>query len=115
MTKFFYLKQVRSPEDIREHLAAPHQLKEGFSAYELAKSWIEADGIPSRVEQVLDGSDAFRGAELVEAFFERQVDLRSPGRPSQTDLLALVRTDAGYAVFAVEGKAEESFGPVISE
>ena len=52
---------------------------------------------------------------LVEGLFEREVALGTKGRPSQTDLLALVRLADGYGVIAVEGKAREPFGPRLSE
>jgi Domain of unknown function (DUF6946) len=58
---------------------------------------------------------AFQSAELVDAFMERQVDLGSEGRPSQTDLLAVVGLDEGLAIVAVEGKAGEPFGKFVHE
>jgi hypothetical protein len=51
----------------------------------------------------------------VEAFFEREVELETRGRPSQTDILALVAGPGGLGVIAVEGKAREPFGPRVSE
>ena len=53
--------------------------------------------------------------ELIEGFFEKETDLRSRGRPSQTDLLALTGDGEGFAVLGVEGKVDEPFGPLISE
>jgi hypothetical protein len=90
-------------------------LRKGRSAYELATSWVGAKDIPATVRRVLDTAEEYRGAELVEAFFERQVDLRTPGRPSQTDLLAFVRLADGYAVVAIEGKVDEPFGPIVDD
>jgi hypothetical protein len=71
--------------------------------------------LPPRVAAVLQENSVFRSAELVDAFFERQVDLKSKGRPSQTDLLAVIGIDTGLAVIAVEGKAGEPFGELVKE
>ena len=35
--------------------------------------------------------------ELIEGFFEKETDFRSRGRPSQTDLLALIGDGEGFA------------------
>ncbi len=45
----------------------------------------------------------------------REVELGTKGRPSQTDLLALVQLADGYGVIAVEGKAREPFGPLVAD
>lgn len=90
--------------------------KPGRSACVLARSWVAApDGVPASVRAVLETSDEHRGAELVEGFFERQVDLRTPGRASQTDLPALLRVGRDLAVVAVEGKVDEPFGSMVSD
>lgn len=117
MTKFFALTEIRKPEDIIPFLGKPDlHWKPGYSACELARSWVgAADGVPAPVRAVLETSQEYGGAELVEGFFERQVDLRTPGRASQTDLLVLLRVHKEFAVLAVEGKVEEPFGPLVSE
>jgi len=90
--------------------------KKGYSAYELAHCWLgAADGVPERIRVVLDQSKSWQGAELLEAFFELETDLRSKGRPSQTDLLGLFRLSGGLGVLAVEDKVEEPFGPLVDE
>ncbi len=50
----------------------------------------------------------------MEGLFERDVDLRTPGHPSQTDLLAFVKLSRGNAVIAVEGKVDEPFDRRVS-
>ena len=116
MKNLFYLTEIRRPEDVIEHLAeGQRHWRKGFSAYELAYSWVESNDIPAPVRAVLDTCHAYEGAELVEGFFEREVKLRSHGRPSQTDLMALVKLASGYGVIAVEGKVEEPFGPLVSD
>ncbi len=87
---------------------------EGYSAYELAYSWMIANGLPCAVRRVLDQAAEFQRMELVEGFFEKATDLRSLGRPSQTDLLALISDGDGFAVLGIEGKVNESFGPLVS-
>lgn len=89
--------------------------RKGYSACELATSWVRANDIPRPVRRVLDTCPPYLGADLIEGFFEREVDLRTPGRPSQTDLLALVRLRDGGAAIAVEGKVAEPFGPLVAE
>lgn len=115
MSRFFALTEVKRAEDVARLVAKPEHWKRGRSAFELATSWLGADGIPEPVARALATADDYRGSVLIEAFFERQVDLRTPGRPSQTDLLAFLRLGDGHAVLAVEGKVDEPFGPVVRE
>ena len=42
------------------------------------------------------------------------MDLRTPGEPSHTDILAFVKSYCGYAVIAVEGKVAEPFDELVS-
>lgn len=115
-THFFAGKAFRTPHDARSYLADPiRHWKPDHSALELAKSWIGARGLPDSVANVLASDETYAGSSLVEGFFEREVELGTRGRPSQTDLLALVRLRDGDGVIAVEGKARESFGPLVSE
>jgi Domain of unknown function (DUF6946) len=113
VTHFFSLAEITTPEQVGALLTKPEHLRKGRSAYELATSWVGAKDIPATVWRVLDTAEEYQGAELVEAFFKRQVDLRTPGRPSQTDLLAFVRLADGHAVIAIEGKVDEPFGPIV--
>jgi hypothetical protein len=114
-TSFFAGKPLGTPHDARAYLADPiKHWRPDHSALELATSWIGAGGIPAHVARVLASCDAYAECRLVEAFFEREVQLGTKGRPSQTDLLALVQLSNGYGVIAVEGKAREPFGPLVS-
>ena len=79
-----------------------------------AHSWIGSGGVPATVANSLAGTD-FEISRIMHGFFEREVDLRTRGRRSQTDLMLLVETSAGPAVVAVEGKARERFGPVVAD
>jgi hypothetical protein len=119
VSRFFYagnLHELTEPEHVRPFLADPAlHWKKGYSACELATSWIGADDFPAPVRRALDQSPPYRGATLIEGFFERQTDLRTPGRPSQTDLMVLGWLPTGLAVIGVEGKAEESFGQLVAD
>ena len=96
MNRFFYAHEIAKPEDVIPYLARPDHWKKGCSAYELAHSWVAAaNGIPASVRSVLDTCPDYAGAALVEGLFERDVDLRTRGRRSQTDLLAFVKSDHG--------------------
>ena len=115
MSRFFYAQEIVKPKDVIPHLSKRERdWKKGYSAYELAHSWVNAGDIPATVRSVLDTCPEYAGAQFVEGLFERDVDLRTPGHRSQTDLLAFVKLDHGNAVIAVEGKVEESFNNVVS-
>ena len=114
--RFFFAEPIKKPEDIVPRLAKQERhWKKGYSAYELAHSWVGAKGIPDPVVAVLHQAEEFRSMELIEGFFEKETHLRSRGRPSQTDLLALIGDGEGFAVLGVEGKVDEPFGPLVSE
>ena len=115
MSRFFYAQEIAKPEDVIQYLARKCHWKKGYSAYELAHSWVNADDIPVPVRSVLDTCPHYADVALVEGLFERDVDLRTPGRRSQTDLLALVNSVHGNAVVAVEGKVDEPFGDLVSD
>ena len=114
--RLFFAEPITRPEDIIPRLAKQgRHWKKGYSAYELAHSWVGAKGIPDPVVAVLHQAEEFLGMELIDGFFEKETDLRSRGRPSQTDLLALTGDGEGFTVLGVEGKVDEPFGPLISE
>lgn len=99
------------PEDVVLHLGQQERhWKAGRSAHALATQWSRINDLPKSVAAILDSQEMFRGAELIDAFLERQVDLGTVGRPSQTDLLAVVGLKDRIAVVAVEAKAGEPFG-----
>ena len=115
MSRFFHVREIARPEDVIPYLAKQElQWRKGYSAYELAHSWVNAGDIPASVRSVLDTCPDYAGAQLVEGLFEREVGLRTPGHPSQTDLLAFVKLAHGNAVIAVEGKVGEPFGELVS-
>ena len=118
------MKRVLIPtygaSDWRRFLADPdNQWKRGASAMELAVSWEMAQtthrGLPPEVADVLDSHSSLAGARLLAAFPEHKVALKGRGKPSQTDVWALLRADSGLISMAVEGKAGEPFASTIGE
>lgn len=107
---------VLEPEDVVRHLGKQEKhWKAGHSAHALASLWFRHNAFPPQIKTALSGLPAFQSAELVDAFLERKVDLKTEGRPSQTDLLAVISLNDGLAILAVEGKAGESFGKYVHE
>lgn len=90
MGRFFYAQEIGKAEDVIPYLAKQERhWRKAFSAYDLAHSWVNTGDIPASVRSVLDTCPDYAEAHLVEGLFERDVDLRTPGRRSQADLLAL--------------------------
>jgi hypothetical protein len=111
---------IRRPEDVIPYLGSPGHWRDGRSAKLIAESWFAADGLPEMVRVTLgrcppDQVSRFAGAELVDAFLERCTELGDGSTPSQTDVLAILRLPDEIAVMAIEGKVDESFGPLTSE
>ncbi len=107
---------IVAPEEIIPRLGKGElHWKKGRSAFELASSWMLAASIPPNVRSVLDGAEEWREAILLEGVFERETELRTRGRPSQTDLLCIVGLPTGNAILGIEGKVDEPFGPRVSE
>ena len=106
---------LRKPEDVIPHLGKPTHWKEGRSAKAVAESWFYANDIPGPVRAVLDQAEEYRGAELIDAWLERCVDLGDGNQPTQTDLMAVLGIGDRLAVLAVEAKVDESFGPTVGQ
>lgn len=107
---------IEEPEEIIPRLGKQElHWKEGRSAYELSTFWMHAKGIPTSVRAVLDQADEWRGARFLEGIFERETELPGRGKPSQTDLLALVRLKDGNAILGIEGKVDEPFGELVED
>jgi hypothetical protein len=106
----------RRPEDWRRLLADPvKHWRVGYSAYELAHAWQDADEFPPAVAAVLAAAP-FGPLELLFAFPEHKVRVPGRGGGSATDLFALGRSAAGELVtVAVEGKVGESFDKPVRE
>ena len=107
---------MKRPEDVIPHLGKGElHWKKGWSARELAVSWYAAAGFPAPVSNVLDSEPSLRDLKLVDGFFERKTDLRTPGRATQTDLLVIARGLQGPVLIGVEGKVDEPFGDLVGD
>ncbi len=110
---------TQSAEDWKRLLAKPElHWKPGYSAMSLALSWEAAHpNIPPEVQAALHsaGNPLLTYVDLLLAVPEYQVALPGGTRPSQTDVLALLRGTAGLVTVAVEGKVDEPFGPTVGE
>jgi len=85
------------------------------SAYQAAQSWFLSNGLPPSIQIILKSDPEFDGSTLQKAIFENKTSLDSYGRESQTDILAILKTNKGSAVLGVEAKVDESFGPLVQE
>jgi hypothetical protein len=105
------------PEDIIPHLAKQElHWKAGYSAQELAVAWASSrNDFPEVVRKVLATAPEYAEAEMIDGFFEREVELGSPGRNSQTDLMVVAGLRDELGIIAVEGKVEESFADLVSD
>jgi hypothetical protein len=106
---------MRKPADVIPFLGAEGHWEDGRSAKLIAETWFSANDLPERVSVTLRDVDRFAGAELIDAFLEKCTELGDGLTPSQADLLAVVGLDGELAVMAVEGKVDESFGPLVSD
>jgi hypothetical protein len=104
------------PEDVIPHLAKQElHWRAGYSAQELAVAWSSSrNDFPPAVRAVLKTAPEYARAEFVDGFFEREVELGSPGRNSQTDLMVIAGLDDEIGIIAVEGKVEESFAEPVA-
>ena len=107
---------LEKPEEIIPRLGKQQlHWKKGRSAYELSTAWVQAGGVPASVRAVIEQAPEWRGAVFLEGVFERETQLPGRGRPSQTDLLAILKLNDENAILGVEGKVDESFGPLVND
>lgn len=105
---------LQRPEDVIAHLGERHHWKQGRSAKALADYWWDKASLPAPVAALLAQAPELANAELLEGWMERETDLQDgQGRPSQTDLLALLGVGETLVVMGVEAKAGEPFGPTV--
>jgi hypothetical protein len=102
------------PEDWKRFLAKPDlHWAAGYSAKTTAHAWEAADGLPPKIQAILEPH--FGPAELLLAIPEHKVPLPGGRRESQCDVFALVRAADVTVACAIEGKVDEPFGPTLSE
>jgi hypothetical protein len=115
MARLFGYKRLRRPIDWRG-LAGQKNWVPTRSAYELAHCWQGFGGMPPEIAEALlcSGSTHLTGLSIELCLVEKPVFLDTNVGPSMTDLMAYGRNHAGEAVvIAVEGKADEPFGPPV--
>lgn len=88
---------MKRPEDVIPHLGKGElHWKEGRSAKLLADQWFAARGLPPSVRNVIEQAEPFIGTVMLEGWLERETELPwGKGRPTQTDLLALLKLQSG--------------------
>lgn len=111
-----YMIPTVGPDGWRSLLADPalHWVR-GRSARTLAHSWEEAAGWPPEVARLLSTNEELARFEPVYAFPEFKTPLPGGRRESQTDLLVIASNGSELMTMAVEGKVDESFGPVVAD
>jgi hypothetical protein len=90
--------------------ASVEHWKQGRSAYELARDWIDGDAATA-VVSLLSTQSEFTGLELIDGVAEKRTQFDDDSRgPRNHDLLLRGRLPSGELVtVAVEGKADEPF------
>ncbi len=110
------LVPTHGAEDWKAFLAAPEKhWKDGRSAKMLAERWEQSrPDVPEELRTAFKGTPFEAFLPLV-AFPEYQVPLAGRGKASHNDLCVIGRIDADLAVIMIEGKVDESFGPLLSD
>lgn len=113
MATFFGMTKLGRPEDWKG-LAGESRWRPTRSAYELAYAWHGGpNGIPQGIAVAFNqsGIPELSKLKLEVGFVEKPTFLDTATGPSMTDIMAYARNESGDPViFAVEGKATESFG-----
>jgi hypothetical protein len=91
------------------------QWKKGYSAYELAHCWEDANNLPASIEEVFKQCKLplFQNVEVLYGFPEYKVPLRGGSTSSQNDLYVLARANNELLPIMVEGKVSEPFGETV--
>ena len=113
-----FYSPLTKPEDWQQFLADPEKhWRDGFSAKSLAFVWQNAQGFPPKVKSVFDKSaiKQVHSIELLMGFPEYKVPLPGGAHASQNDIFLLCSSEDGLLPIMVEGKVEESFGPLVEE
>jgi hypothetical protein len=107
---------LSKPEDVIRFLGRgeKHWNRER-SAYQAAYSWFPANGLPGAIQEILKSDPSFDNVSVDKILFEKNTKLDAYGRDSQTDVVAILKTNSGPAVLGVEAKVDETFGPRVHE
>jgi hypothetical protein len=110
------LELTHDAEGWKTFLADPEKhWKDGRSAKMLAEAWeAAAPNLPPELVDAFAGTP-FEAFDPILAIPEYEVDLPGGRRASQNDLFVIGRIDDDLAVLVIEGKVDESFGPLLGE
>ncbi|WP_430402497.1 DUF6946 family protein [Hyphomonas sp.] len=115
-----YGEPLKDPLQTKSLLRDPElHWKKGRSAYEAAHSWVTGNinhegGMPRPVRNMLNQAPEWTEAEVAVGLFEHATPLDTLQRPSSNDLLVVCRLQEALGVMAVEAKAGEPFGELVS-
>lgn len=112
------LKFTTGPDDWKALLADPDKhWRMGYSARTLAHCWEAHDGFPPEVSSAFAAVTDPEFSQLVPLLAVPEFKVALPGgnRASQNDIFVLARSGLGPVSIMVEGKVNESFGPLLSE
>jgi hypothetical protein len=100
--------------DWQQRLADPEKhWRTGYSARAMAHSWEAAGGWPAEIAKLFTA--AYGSVQPLLVVPEWKTALPGGNRASQSDAFLLARHQSGLVAAAIEGKVEESFGPLVGE
>jgi hypothetical protein len=108
----------QGPDDWQQFLAKPDlHWKTGYSAKSMAYCWEEAKGFPASIQQAINDSGLPDLTDLKPLLIipEHKVPLPGGSTESQNDAFVLARNNDHLASITIEGKVEESFGPLVKD
>lgn len=115
-----YGEPLKDPLQTKPLLRDPElHWKKGRSAYEAAHSWMKGNmnhegGMPRPVRSLLNEAPEWKEAEVAIGLFEHATPLDTLQGPSNNDLLVVCHLPETLGVMAVEAKAGEPFGELVS-
>ncbi|EQA37329.1 hypothetical protein LEP1GSC047_3612 [Leptospira inadai serovar Lyme str. 10] len=108
-----FLKEIRHFYEWKDLLYSPEHFVQGFPAFELAREWQEAEGIPEGVSNRFSRLKELSDLKFMFGIPQYKISMPPLSQQSQADLLAFCKNRAGLWILAVDGK--ESLGPIISD
>lgn len=87
----------------------------GRSARTMAHAWEDTNGWPEEIAAALGAVPELQNLTPVYGFPEFKVPLPGGSRSSQTDLMVVATDGSHSATIAIEGKVNESFGPLVDD
>jgi hypothetical protein len=88
--------------------------KRGYSAMSMALVWRDADGVPATLRAALQETP-LAAFEMRRGVVEHKTQVPGEGFPSVTDLMVFGSVGDVDVILGVEGKVDESFGPLVRD